>query len=225
MHKILTPACLAATGLAIALISSSNPAESQASAASMGTYAVTVTNLTRGQIFSPALVATHRGGASVFAPGTPASPELQALAEDGNNALLFAQLATDASVLDVRSGAGMLFPGMSETILIQADASHPLISMAAMLVSTNDAFLGLDRQFLPLRGGEYLVNAYDAGTELNSENCAFIPGPPCGSGGVHDPAAAEGFVYVSNGLHGLGGLAPETYDWRGPVAKVTIVRQ
>ena len=134
MNKILTTCGFAAAGLAIALFSTSNPAESQ-SAATMGTYAVTVTNLTRGQIFSPALVATHRGNVSMFEAGTA------------------------------------------------------------------------------------------AGTELNSEDCAFIPGPPCGSGGSHDPAAAEGSIYISNGLHGLGGLAPEVYDWRGPVAKVTIVRQ
>ena len=224
MNKILTTCGFAAAGLAIALFSTSNPAESQ-STTTMGTYAVTVTNLTRSQIFSPALVATHRGNVSMFEAGTAASPELQALAEDGDHSLLSALLAADASVLDVQAGTGMIHPGLSETIMIQADTAHPLISVAGMLVSTNDTFLGLDSQILPLRGGEYLVHAYDAGTELNSEDCAFIPGPPCGSGGSHDPAAAEGFIYVSNGLHGLGGLAPEVYDWRGPVAKVTIVRQ
>lgn len=48
-------------------------------------YRVTITNVTKGQIFSPPLLATHRAGFPVFAVGTPASTEL---AEDGSNAAL-----------------------------------------------------------------------------------------------------------------------------------------
>ena len=33
------------------------------------------------------------------------------------------------------------------------------------------------------------VNAYDAGTEMNNERAAFIPGPPFGRMGVRDPDA------------------------------------
>ncbi|MBI5612909.1 MAG: spondin domain-containing protein, partial [Gammaproteobacteria bacterium] len=49
-------------------------------------YEVTVTNLTRGQSFTPILVATHRPGVALFEPGQPASPELAILAEGGDTA-------------------------------------------------------------------------------------------------------------------------------------------
>jgi hypothetical protein len=227
MRALLPVLGLAATALAATLIVSSDPAQSQPGTPIMGSYSITVTNLTRGQIFSPALVATHRGSASMFHAGGAASPELQALAEDGNNALLLAQLGGDTSVFDVQSSTGMIHPGMSETIVVQADTAHPLLSVAAMMVSTNDTFVGLDASFLPLRGETVLAYAYDAGTEFNSEDCAFIPGPPCGNGGVHDPAPAEGFIYISNGLHSAAGAAsvPEAeYDWTGPVASIEILR-
>ena len=83
---------------------------------------------------------------------------------------------------------------------------------------------GLDTELLPLRHGQALVPAWDAGTEANSEDCAFIPGPPCGMGGVHDPAPAEGFIHISSGITGKGGVAVDEYDWRNPVAKVSIQR-
>ncbi|MCP4627797.1 MAG: hypothetical protein GY850_30405 [bacterium] len=75
--------------------------------------------------------------------------------------------------------------------------------------------------------GDVAVDArtYDAGTEFNSENCAYIPG--CGGGGVHDPADAEGYVYIHNGIHGIGGingLDPAEYDWRNPVATIRVQR-
>jgi hypothetical protein len=68
-----------------------------------------------------------------------------------------------------------------------------------------------------------MVPAYDAGTELNDELCENIPGPLCGGGAV-SAESGEGFVHIANGIHGIGDLAPELYDWRNPVAKVTIRR-
>lgn len=46
-------------------------------------YEVTVTNLTRGQQFTPILVASHKEGVKLFTLGRPASVELEFLAEDG----------------------------------------------------------------------------------------------------------------------------------------------
>ena len=48
-------------------------------------YRVTITNVTKGQIFSPPLLATHEAGFGLFTPGTAASPALAKLAEDGGN--------------------------------------------------------------------------------------------------------------------------------------------
>jgi len=49
-----------------------------------GLYEVTITNLTRGQEFTPMLVASHRNGIQVITLGHPARPELATLPEEGN---------------------------------------------------------------------------------------------------------------------------------------------
>lgn len=81
-----------------------------------------------------------------------------------------------------------------------------------------------------------LVPAYDAGTEYNDQNCAYIPGPQCGGGGEGYSAGPgegdEGFVHIGNGFHDLGEkdqsgneiLDPKTYDWRNQVARITVRR-
>jgi hypothetical protein len=190
-----------------------------------GSFAVTVTNLTRGQIFSPVLAATHTDSVSLFEPGTKASAELALLAEDGDNSMLMALLAADSEVMDVQSGTGMLPPGHSETIVVHGSLDARFLSLATMLVTTNDAFAGVDSFVLPKgREAEVYALAYDAGSEANSEKCMYVPGPPCGSAGFHDPAPAEGFISVSNGIHGIGDVSPSQWDWRGPVAKVVIRR-
>ncbi|HED64244.1 MAG TPA: hypothetical protein ENJ09_01690 [Planctomycetes bacterium] len=188
-------------------------------------FDVTITNVTRGQIFSPVLVASHSSDTSVFTPGEAASAELAALAEEGNNMPLAMRLSQDANVADVESGSGVILPGTSETIRITVTGKADRISLAGMLVNTNDAFVGLD-SFQITRDPETTVRAlaYDAGTEFNSESCAFVPGPACGASGAHDPTPAEGYVYVSNGVQGIGDLSPELYDWRNPAAIITIRR-
>ena len=74
------------------------------------------------------------------------------------------------------------------------------------------------------------VNAWDAGTEANDQNCLHIPGPRCGGEALSAPAATdEGYVCLSNGFHDLGDgtgevLKPSEYTWNNPVALVTIKR-
>ena len=48
------------------------------------TYKVTITNLTRDQVFSPPIVINHVRDFSLFTPGEAASDELAALAEGGD---------------------------------------------------------------------------------------------------------------------------------------------
>jgi hypothetical protein len=120
-----------------------------------------------------------------------------------------------------------IMPGASATYVLGATPGARQLSAVGMLISTNDAFFGLDGITMPRRKKDVVsirVPAYDAGSEANSEDCAFIPGPPCGAGAVHDPAQAEGFVHISNGIHGIGGVPEATYDWRNPVALITVKR-
>jgi len=187
-------------------------------------YEVTVTNVTRSQIFAPTLVATHDASTTLFELGGTASAGLALLAEEGSPAMLAAELQADPGVQFVADSGGVLMPGQSATITVVADAQHPFISMAGMLVQTNDGFFALRNIVAPTSETSQFARVYDAGTEFNSGDCAFIPGPPCGSGGAHDPAPAEGYIRIHEGVHANGSLAPEIYDWRGEAAAVTIRR-
>ena len=105
-------------------------------------YAVVVTNMTRGQSFTPILVATHTQAVRLFVPGTAASPELRDLAEEGNTDPLTTLLrGMRREVRDVVSTTGLLTPGVTVGIVVLGNDPFDRISIAAMLIPTNDAFL------------------------------------------------------------------------------------
>lgn len=202
----------------------------QATAQSQFNYRVTIYNLTNDQVFSPPVVATHTAEASIFAAGTPASAALRALAEDGLTGPLTTELGMSAEVLSIVAAAGPIPPGGSASVDVAARGRFDRLSAAGMLVTTNDAFFGLDGfdvdfdSFRNKSSLAMLVPAYDAGTESNNEMCAFIPGPPCGNPGNPDVADAEGYVHVHRGIHGGADLDPAQHDWRNPVAKIVVSR-
>ncbi|MCI0530302.1 MAG: spondin domain-containing protein [Nitrospira sp.] len=194
-------------------------------------YEVTVTNLTRGQQFTPILVASHKEGIGLFTPGTPASPELAVLAEEGNTTPLATLLSATSGVLAVTSSTGLLNPGSSVTLTIRTRGQFDHLSVAAMLIPTNDGFFALNGVEGP-RGSEtftFFSPTYDAGSEVNDELCASIPGPnfvECnGPGGGGQPVGGEeGYVHIHAGIHGIGDLDASERDWRNPVAMITIRR-
>lgn len=189
-------------------------------------YEVTVTNLTRGQSFTPILVATHRAGVMLFEPGQPASPELALLAEGGNTAPLTALLAANPAVHDVITIPGLLGPGASVTARVKTQGNFDHLSMASMLVPTNDGFFALKNVRGPRdnRRQEYESPAYDAGSEPNDELCGNIPGPVCGGEGASPNAGGEGNVHIHAGIHGIGNLVASDRDWRNPVAHISVKR-
>lgn len=186
-------------------------------------YEVTVTNLTKGQIFSPPIVFTHRGSFELFTPGGPAIPELAGVAEDADNGPLVALLGTEPGVADVSIGGGVVLPGESMTISVKARADRRYVTALGMLVTTNDTFFAGTARVSSLATSFY-APAWDAGSEANTQNCAHIPGPPCGNGGVRVEDGAEGYVYIHAGIQDRGSLDPQDHDWRNPVAKVVIRR-
>lgn len=207
-----------------------------AGAAAAETYEVQVTNLTKLQTFTPLLVVSHKPGIRLFVPGQAASPELEAMAEAGDIGPLDALLGTHPRrVRDTNTNGGLLGPGESTTIEIKAGGAFRRLSLAGMLIPTNDTFVAVDSLVLPRGGGRRTITAvaYDAGTEANDQNCAHMPGPRCGGEGLSEPADGdEGFIFVGNGFHDLGDqdpdgneiLGPFNYDWRNPVARVTVRR-
>jgi hypothetical protein len=190
-------------------------------------YEVTVTNITKGQSFTPILSATHNKKMQIFSVGMPASEELAMLAEGGNTAPLQAILDDSYFVKDTYVTEGLLLPGQSVTYSI--NGKKPLnLSLAAMLIPTNDTFVSLNSVKLPKKHHEelvYFAHAYDAGTETNDEICSSIPGPVCGGEGTSNDDDGEGYIYPSMGIHGEADLAAKDYDWRGAAAKVVIKRQ
>ena len=200
-------------------------------------YIITVTNLTRGQYFTPVLGVNHDDDLRIFEVGEPVSPELETLAETGDPGPLKASLDADPKVGQTVTSSGLLGPGQSVTItLSEKNKKKDRLSLAAMLTPTNDAFMALNGVIPPGTGISssvtYYAVAYDAGGEENDELCVSIPGPPvvadaveeCTTLGGADVGNGEGVIFVHAGIHGVGDLKPENRDWRNPVAKIVIER-
>ncbi|MFQ5523058.1 MAG: spondin domain-containing protein [Acidimicrobiia bacterium] len=194
-------------------------------------YKVTITNLTGGQLQTPFVVATHSGSTSLFEEGSPASTGLQALAENGGVPVLVAELNADPEVGDVVvAGSGPIAPGASAYAIVTSSPGARKLSLAGMLICTNDGFAGLDSVQLNANGKSQVFYgyAYDAGTEINTEAYADLV-PPCdglGQTGMSNPALAEGgVVTLHDGIEGGADLDPTIHGWSGPVIMVTIELQ
>jgi len=198
-------------------------------------YEIIITNLTRGQYFTAPLVVTHKGNLRLFAVGEPINPQLAVFAEEGTPTALAALLAGTPEAKDLFVTAGALAantlinPGKSATVIIEGNPQFDHLSLVAKLIPTNDAFIAINGIPGPPnhKPATLFVPAYDAGSERNDEMCASIIGPNIGEcenpGGGH-PGGGEGFVYVHNGIHGVGNLTAAVRDWRNPVARIIIRR-
>ena len=209
-------------------------------ASRLSTYEVTVTNATNNVTFTPIFAVTHNLSATpLFEIGQPASVQLEDLAEGGSpfplETLYDAQRNT---VVEIATAAGtpadgpFTNAGQSATFQIRAHRGAEYLSIAAMLLPTNDSFMALNAVRLPSQRGDsvtFEALGYDAGTELNDQLCFNIPGPQCdgtanGEGTNPNRNDRGDFVHISSGIHNTGDLTPEAYDWRNPVAIVTITR-
>lgn len=204
---------------------------------------VEISNLTNAIYFTPLLVAAHNGHTHLFELGTPASPSLQAMAEGGEIAGLESELqALGANVVSNPAG-GVLAPGATTEASLRVNRSNRYLSVVAMLLPTNDGFMGLDSIPIPRWPGvyTYYVQGYDAGTEANDEvingggapGTPGIPADPGGNGGSgasgvitteHNPT-----VHVHRGIlgdtdpnGGISDLDSRVHSWLNPVAKVVV---
>jgi hypothetical protein len=198
-----------------------------AAPAGAATFRVVITNITAGQISGPPIAITHDSDFHLFIPGAPASDGVAIMAEDAALATLVAELEGNAHVYAHAAGGMPLPPGQSMEIEVDSTATYKEISVAQMLVTTNDTFWAVHNVALPRGVGQSVTSyatAWDAGSEANTESCSTVPGPPCGASMVRDPGGAEGFVHVSDGIHGIADLAPAEFDWRNPTVKVAVTR-
>ena len=193
-------------------------------------YEIQVTNITRGQQFTPILGVVHNTRVRLFTLGAPASSGLTTLAEEGNTAPLSDTLRSSPDVLSANTQPNLLDPGKTRVFTVEANARFDSLTVAAMLIPTNDAFFAVSVLDLP-HGWQpvtYRGVAYDSGTEQNDERCNSIPGPffsECGGpGGGARLGNGEGFVHVNAGIHGNGDLIASRRDWRNPVVSVVVRR-
>lgn len=187
------------------------------------TWDVTITNLTPAgsQPLSPPLFVVHSNRADVWSLGEIATHPVAAIAEDADNAPAESALAQLPGVSDVFTGAGgPIPPGASRTYTFETSGHADRLSVVTMLVNTNDAFTGLDSLHVRGNGTARRTMAYDAGSEVNSEQIAFIPGPCCNHPFVRDPEGE--LIRMHEGITGRGDLDPAVYDWDGPVAHIEI---
>ncbi len=196
----------------------------------MAEFEITLENLTpatgpgASQPFSPPVFVTHTPRYHVFQLHRYATEELGQIAEDAVSGPMIEKLNNDIFAYDVVQGEnGPVFPGSMQKFMIKTKLPFVRFSMVAMLVNTNDAFTGVDAARLPLWGSKvYYLKAYDAGTEMNTELKANIPGPCCGSPHVRVPT--HELIKYHTGILGVGDLDPKIFDWDNPVAKLTITR-
>lgn len=194
-----------------------------AASVSAANFEVTITNLMKSTVLTPVMITVHRESVYFYQLGAPASDALSRVAEGGDTSGIAAMFSESDQVA---STGGLLGAGESATVMFDGLNSHSKISIAAMLLPTNDAFIAA--QSVPVKRGlgnqTFYLKAYDAGTETNDESCASIPGPQCGGEPFSPNDTGEGFVYVHSGIHGIGDLNASEYTWMNPVVKVTINR-
>jgi hypothetical protein len=199
---------------------------------------VEITNLSNALYYTPLLVSAHNRDTHVFQVGSAASASLQAMAEGGDISGLVTDLASVGANNVTNPAGGLLAPGASATATIEVNKGNRYLSIAAMLLPTNDGFVGLDALRIPKKGGShtFYLNGYDAGTEANDEiinggGAPGTPGIPADPGGNSGSGASgvtgadhNSTVHVHRGI--VGGASSDldgaVHTWMNPVAKVVI---
>lgn len=193
------------------------------------TYEVTVTNLMHAQPLSPVAVVLHDDGA-LWQIGEAASNALEVLAEGGMAADLVGQEFVTVNTV----GETPVGPGASQTLTISIeDKTDSMMSIATMLVNTNDAFTGLNgRSLTDLSVGDSWTSVsyvYDAGTEANTEADGTIPGPADSGEGYNAERNDVDFVAMHPGVvsqnDGLStSVLTQAHKFDNPAMRITITR-
>jgi hypothetical protein len=199
----------------------------------VATYDVKLTNLTANQPMAPIAAILHGQGFTAWQVGATARDGLEQLAEGGDPGSLLAEAAANLAVRDWVSGHGIVPPGSSDTVALTGRLEGAQLSVASMLVNTNDAFTGTTGQSLDdLQVGQSMtidMSSYDAGTEDNSETASSVPGPVAGGEGYNPARDDRDFVTVHPGVVSADdGLAvsalDESHRFQNPAAQLVITR-
>jgi len=225
---------LAATTLPLLLASTITSAQ---------TVDVKISNLTQAMFFTPLLVSAHDDSQHLFESGAVATAELTAMAEGGD----ISGLVTSSEALGALSvenpASGLLAPSTATMVSDFNTGTNGFLSITAMLLPTNDGFVGLDSWAIPEEVGTYTIflNAYDAGTEANDEivnggdavGVPGIPANPGGNGGTNGTGVTtnesnqnihihRGNIGDTDAAGGVSDVDSRIHRWLNPVAKVVV---
>lgn len=233
--KIKALLCSAVAAIATGAMSLSSTA---------ATVSVEITNLTQGIYFTPLLVTAHNSESHLFQVGMAASTELRAMAEGGDISGLVTMATGLGAVSAENPAEGMLAPAMTTMVMDMDTGDNNYLSIVAMILPTNDGFVGLDAWPIPSEAGSYTLtlNAYDAGTEANNElvvegsgtpGVAGIPANPGDNGGTGGTGVTTMEENMMIHIHrgnlgdadpegGVSDLTNSVHRWLNPVAKVVV---
>ncbi len=178
---------------------------------------ISIRNLTSHQILSPPLIVVGRTP-GIFKLGEPATRGMRFIAEEGDNSILATALQGRPGISSVIALTDPILPGESVSVTIHVRPGEKL-SIATMLVQTNDGFTGVSALPLDALIGSIGLRSFDAGTEVNNEVAKFVPGPPF-DGHQREPEGSV--VMYHRGIQGIGDIDPQTYGWTDPVAQLRI---
>ncbi|MGD8676568.1 MAG: spondin domain-containing protein [Desulfobacterales bacterium] len=210
-------------------------------------FSVTVKNLTNGTWFTQLLITTHDRHTDLFETGETATKALQAMAEGGDLSGLLIYLDGQGADSVAKPADGLLAPGESvdDVFFDTGRSRNKYLSIVAMLLPTNDGFVGLDSLRIPRFPGTYIyyLNGYDAGTESNDElitgggapGVPGIPADPGGNAGTGGTGAIDIDANTNTNVHihpsvvgdtdpggGISDLDSAIHRWQNPVAEVII---
>ena len=146
------------------------------------TITLKITNLSYLQPFGPMFVMVHNADAiPLFTLGTEPSVNLQILAETGDptplaevyanaEGVFFSGIYTEGSPWMGGNDIFITIPYLGDLF--------PYLTIASMALNTNDGFVALNGvRIIP----DLIITGpiYDAGSEVNDEDCRSVPGPAC----------------------------------------------
>lgn len=173
-------------------------------------YKLTITN-TGPQSLSPLFVSAGDDQFDIFSLGSAANVGIKHIAEMGNATDLISYANAAGSHVSYVGllGNSPLVPGGTRTLFFSTDSAHPYLSFAAMLGKTNDGFIGESYSSMGINlfsgGTPKSVNldvlgsrAWDAGTELNTQNAVDLAFKGGSGNPAEDPMNAH--IRVHDGV-------------------------
>lgn len=231
--KLNSIASIGVITLVAGLMSGCSDSSDSTNTPAMNDYEITVTNLSSNQPLSPVAVVVHEASYSAWAIGSTSTVGLEHLAEGGDNSTFLVE-ARAANSLGTESGGGVIIPGSSELIDVSVQRGSDLqLTVATMLVNSNDAFsgrAGIDLSSLSM-GDELNLRLpiYDAGTEGNNELAGTIPGPADGGEGfnsdrddVNVVSRHSGVVSTIDGY--TDSVLEQSHRFDSPIAQLLVKR-